>query len=255
LTIIQRRSWRLMTLLSAAALAWHAGRGSSVDAATISWGPATDISSSTEVSTQGTLVDAVYFRVRSPDLGVNGVTFSSVVAATNTTSGTGVYQVSETGSATDPIVATLDQPSSYQGPPTTTGPDSANYDAILTYLGYQDNPNETSTVYLNGGPGGLILGDTYQVQFWASQVSAGNTAVLSGDPSVTLTADGDNHQGQFSIGTFIATSSSQSFTFTSQSNAVVDAIQLRNLGALPEPATISLLGIGVVTLLTRRRRA
>jgi MYXO-CTERM domain-containing protein len=81
----------------------------------------------------------------------------------------------------------------------------------------------------------------------------GNRADLtaSGGPDLLATP------GQFVIGTFLADSTTESFTFTSPSDAnpIVNAIQLRDI-TTPEPSSVvALWGLGAMgVLLTARRR-
>jgi len=212
----------------AAAIASLALAASSSQAATITWGSATTISSSTDVSTAGTAVYATYFSgvgAAPATAVVNGVTFDKQGTGTgNITITTGIANASiGTGSVTDTA-----------------------YQKILDAPWYDI---ETATLT------GLTNGQQYQVQVWSQDPRYNNATVttISGGPSLAIDSDfgsASSGFGQFAIGTFTASGTTQDIAFGDADNGIVNAISLR---AIPEPSAALLGGIGMLCLLRRRR--
>ena len=255
---------RAFVPVSSAVLACVVAGQASAAPPPITWGSATNISGDSDVSTAGTLVYAYNIGgagVSSPT--VNGVTFASYAFpafGSNTASVTvGNLTFSESpgrlwgsnglGSASTPY-STL----------------SAGYQALLGSGGGADNP-ATITVTL----GGLTIGTQYQLQAWSSNPSNGtvpSTFLAIQDTifstsltnQVTLDINTTNSAGglgQYVLGTFTASGTSQVFKIDSVSFAspLISAIQLRDLTPIPGPGGVAVAAIaGTVLSCGRRRR-
>jgi hypothetical protein len=142
---------------------------------------------------------------------------------------------------------------------------SSSYQSLLGTGAYADVP-ATITVTLKG----LTSGQQYRLQWWTSDAalqspiyggSFTNTTATAVN-SVTLDANTTNTVGglgQFAIGTFTASGTSQPFTLAETSggfNPLINALQLR---AVPEPSTcvMALAGLacGGYSMFGRRKRA
>ncbi|MCX6872981.1 MAG: Ig-like domain-containing protein [Verrucomicrobia bacterium] len=187
----------------------------------IAWGSATTLSSSTDVSTVGTLLYAKYFSAiaGAPAITVvNGVTFAKQGAST-----------AEIAMSAGAMVGT-----SSVGAGSVTDPD---YQKILIAPWYN-----AGTVTLNG----LTSGMQYQVQVWAqdARYNTGNYTNITGGPGLLIDSITDGNQGvnskgfgQFAIGTFTANASTQNIAFSGAS--VVNAIQVRDVTPRPAAAANS----------------
>jgi hypothetical protein len=110
--------------------------------------------------------------------------------------------------------------------------------------------------------GGLTPGQSYTVQFWFSDSAlayGGNSfsiqdADISDEeeayPNAALANGG---VGQYAVGHFIADATTQDFRFgnLSASESLLNGFQVR---AVPEPASLSMLALGAMTLLKRRKQ-
>lgn len=212
---------------------------SSASAATITWGTATTISSSTEVSTLGTQVfgRSIAKQWDQPEAVVNGVNLGF-----NNPAWTVTFTETMGGSQ-----ATI--PSEI---PALIGPDASNYQAVLSYF------RESNTTSASFGFGNLTVGQEYQIQFWAGDYrgypnNRTETLTATGDtasPALAyLDSDGSIH-GQYILGTFTADATSITFTMNANEDALYNAVQLR---AIPEPTATLLGGLGLLALLRRRR--
>lgn len=203
-----------------------------VPAAVISWGPATAVSTapgnSSDVSTNGTFLEAFNAQASDATLAnptVNGVTFTGTSALL-----TGGFGQSGADLSAD-----------------TNGGDAA-YDALLTDA---DNGGGGNLLTINIGGDLLSVGTDYEVQVWFIDDRP------TFDGRVMLFGDGNGNSvllnDEFSIGTFTADGASQTLSMDAQGfgNAHITAYQLRTI---PEPSSALLLGVGILTLATRRRR-
>lgn len=229
------------TLLAAAAACLF---NPAAQAAFINWQTPVTISGASDVTTQGN-----YYGSWAPYNGdanttpVNGVTFQgfSDLPSLNGSS--------------------FDSGGGYWG---TSTPDT-NYNNLLKYGAYGTNGGNRTFSW-----GGMTPGNTYLVQLWISDprnIGASRAATLfSGDGDlssvITYPADGTG-PGHFIIGTFVAgASGSQSITIDPSENddpnggsAQINLFQVRDLGVVPEPASVGLFAVGSLGLLARRRRA
>ncbi|MCE9630712.1 MAG: hypothetical protein K8S94_08380 [Planctomycetia bacterium] len=224
----------------------------------ITWGSPQTVSGDSDVDTTGTLLYAFTFggTASPPSTTVNGVTFSPfrIPGGIVTSATVGNVTISESpgnllayntfGSASAPFSGL-----------------SSSYQSLLGTGAYADVPN-TITVALNG----LTSGQEYRLQWWTND-SAKLTGAFGGSftnttasavNSVTLDANVTNvvgGVGQFAIGTFTASGTTQAFSLTEPSgnNPLINALQVR---AVPEPA-MSALAVAAASagwMLWRRRQ-
>jgi len=232
--------------------------------ATIDWGVgAQAITSDTDVSTEGTLVNAF-------NLGASGVTFTTVNGVTFTgfafpgfasdtpsiTDTTGNYTFTETG---EPGVL-----NAYNDLGTTTGAFSTLSSSYRSLLSSGGSATLSDTLQLSISD--LTVGDTYEFQWWDNNSSlttsdndgyqlntvgsAGNGVTLEGNDGTT------GSLGQFAIGTFTADSTTQIINFdgvvADPSDPMLNAFQLRDT---PEPSSFALLGMGVAMYVVIKLRS
>jgi choline-sulfatase len=176
-------------------------------AAPITWGPATDVSAASDVSTNGLTLEAVNAAAdtNTADLTVNGVVFGS------------------TGEVLD-LDSTID---AYSG---STG--DAAYDALLSSVDYGGG-GALFTVALGGGI--LEVGSPYEIQVWF--IDTRNSRVMQFGDGNSNAVDLASTPGQYAIGTFTADGTNQSLSFDAQGfgNAHINAYQIRFLGPTPLP--------------------
>ena len=191
-------------------------------AAVIAWGDSTSVSTASDISTAGTLVEAINLTADSISgtVDVNGVTFTNDGSLLSNNS-------------------ILDK---YSG---TTG--DSNYDAILSSF---DVGSQTSIIL---GGSNLEFGKDYEIQlFWAYDAwdhgygdGEGNTVLLAGPAYVIGTFTADATTQNLSLGTPNPDGWGQSH---------LNAYQIRSV--VPEPSSFALIG-GLLALghvMVRRRR-
>jgi hypothetical protein len=202
----------------------------SASAANIIWQSPQAIAASTDVNTQGTLVQA---RSQGPVVTVNGVAFSPAAGNYTSTGFNGGYN--------DYL------PMSFIGANDTEG---QNYATLLDTAHYT-SPNAASSFTFSN----LTIGQNYLLQFWVADyrnspedrqltLTAGNTS------GVLHHLNNTGIQGMYVIGTFTADGLSQTVNVSDTNEAQINAVQLR---AIPEPSAALLGGIGMLALLRRRR--
>ena len=211
--------------------------------AAITWGTAQAITTEIDdVSTNGVLHAAVNAAsvdlvdgggVPNPDITLNGVVFESgnINDATNIS----------TTSFTQNNDADLN-PGGVLG-------DTTNYQTFLGDIDFAASGG-TATIDIEN----LVIGNQYEIQIWYVD----NRGGANGNRVTTISSVGGNSvalDDQFAIGTFTADTLIQSFDVTtSGASANLTGFQVRDLGAVPEPSSTLLSGVGLLALLARRRR-
>jgi hypothetical protein len=221
-------------------------------ASSVSWESVATISSDSDVSTTGAFVRAYTFGV--PSTTIDTVTFSPFSAntselsnsddGTTTANGfTGSYGEFGTGSGGTPYANLT---SEYQN--LITGGFYGDTDASITFNDLHSN-------------------DTYQIELWVNDSRAngsGRTETFNGDtgtsdPLAYNDMSSAGGVGQFVIGTFVASGTSQTITLSAYSTysdnpatGQLTGLELRDT-TVPEPASVTLLGGIGLGLLARRR--
>lgn len=214
--------------------------------ASITFGPATTILGDSDVYNVGTLEYAYAWSGLSPT--VNGVPFTGSTSLVGDGSGDVTWNAES-------------QHSTAYGFGTSapwTGLSPSYQDALR---GGDYKETGPITVTLNN----LTSGNQYAVQLWFHDSRAGFDAVTEavtsiGGNSVALEKnfqDADGGVGQYTIGTFTADATSQTFTVSSATafNSQINALQVRTV---PEPTSIALAAfgaLGMARLIRQRRRS
>lgn len=224
------------------------------DAASISWGPSTDVSASTDVATNDSTIQALSFGDAGADATVNGVLFTAVntnVGSATTGevftfgSGEGALQVTEVGNG------------NVRGINAFGSSGDANYDNILTGAIFDDATvaGATYTFEIQN----LVDGRDYTIQLWShdgrsfNNIDERTTTFDDGNgSSVTLTQGivPGTDNGDFVIGTFTASGTTQTINVSSNVSALINAYQLR---AVPEPGSLALVSLAGLLVVRRRR--
>ncbi len=209
----------LRTLVIAVLAAAGLFSGADAKAVTISWGSQLGIAGDSDVATSGTLVYA--YNIRNATYTVNGVTF----AAGNSFTSLGGGNVTLSGFTNKVNTGAS---------PNVAGNISTNYSAMLGGFAYSSPVGVVSgSVTLNN----LIVGKEYLVQIWVADYrkdTNARTQSLDHGP-VTLhymTGNGStagSGTGQYSIGLFKASGTSQAITVTANESLQINAIQVRDV--------------------------
>ena len=194
-------------------------------AAAITWGTPTTISGDTDVTNSGT---ALYAYAGTPAT-VNGVSFAAV------SNGSTWGNVSFTSFGGFNAV--------FGSPAAPFGALSTAYSNVLTTAAW--GSGTSGTVTLNG----LISGHAYTVQIWVDDSRGGyqsryESVTSSGGNTVTLhfapNSNSAGAVGQYVVGTFTASGTSQTFTINGNSVVQVNAVSVRDVGVYvftPTPFT------------------
>lgn len=268
---LSRKLSKCLVLASIALAAWTAGAGSIAFAGPIQWGAAQNIAGDSDVSADGTLVYAYHFGPAAiSDTTINGVTFARFALPDAIINQTAV---------TVGNVSIWESPGYLYGNfALGTSTPSTSYAALSA--AYKDLVKNGATSSLppaiNLSLGGLVVGETYDFQWWSSQstgyptfglttAAAGNSLVLESNTLADqmTTAGYDGGTGQYAIGRFTADNTTFLITFNGQNNydkwPLINGFQLRLVPTpVPEidPAGIgSVLALvsGALGLLERRR--
>lgn len=163
-------------------------------AAVITWGTATDVAATTDVSTNGTTVEAFNLAARAADTAtvtVNGVTF--------------------TGSTSPAPLLTAVTTAANHLNGGSTG--NADYNTLLNTLAFGGGSG-TSTMTLGGG--NLLTGSPYEIQIWfVEERTTFNTRVMTygdGNGNNVNLGNSPGLFGQYVIGTFTADGPNQTLT-------------------------------------------
>jgi len=181
-------------------------------AATITWGIATNIVDSSDVLKTGSPMYAYAFGT---DVGAQ--TVNTVAFAVGNGSGGGT-NVTVTGAAACGPYFPLSSPPSYNG--------------ILKGAAFASSGSgATMTVTLKN----LVEGQQYAVQVWSSNVDYGGTPTTY-DGAVSLTVS----PGQYAIGTFTADATGTQAMILTQNNVQLNALQVRTVPAPGTPPTVAI---------------
>ena len=229
------------------------GFASWTNAAVITFGPPTTFSGDSDISNPAgsSVISAITYDGTNGTT-VNGVTFTDLNGgASPITSGNTKLATSGGGNLNN------GSPSPGAGTYGSTSAPFASLSAGLkSLLGngvYNDGQNFTLTYT------GLTIGQAYQFESLVNDSRGpysgrSQTITSGGGNSATLhyaSAAGAGQVGQYTIGTFVADSTTQVISYTS-TNAQLNATILE--AVTPEPASLSLLALASAGLLTRRRR-
>jgi len=225
-------------------------------AATINWGAAQNIIEDTDVITTGSLFASANFGTGTSVI-VNTVTFNPFTASGTTTTVGNITLASTTGQSLSNGVATFGGPASYNG---------LLESASFVAPGSPTTSPRAQSITLSN----LLVGATYSIQYWVNDSRGGTTAsrtvgvgTQTLDVNVSETVGGF---GQYTIGQFLADSTTQSFSVFGNPNAAeagavgasyANAMQVRMV-AVPEQSTWVMAGAGIALVATcgevRRRR-
>jgi hypothetical protein len=205
----------------------------------ITWQSPITISGASDVNTSGTLLGtwAPFNGGALSGLTVNGVTFQAfpdLPGAADTFDNGG-------GNGTFNSPGTLDN----------------NYNTLLNAAAF-GNGAGPYTVSWNG----MTTGDTYLVQFWVndgrnSTVNARSETLTGGantSPALAF-GSGASGPGQYIIGTFVASSASESLTVNADVSAQFNLLQVRDITPVPEPSAMALClaGFGMLFVAFRKK--
>ncbi|NNM88506.1 MAG: PEP-CTERM sorting domain-containing protein [Phycisphaerae bacterium] len=233
---------RMAAVAATLAVAWAVAPA---NAATVDWSQAAKVAANSDVATGGSLVEAYSFNATgsatSPD--VNNVIFTGVKAGAHT-----LTFGSNSDTLVDSVTGTANL-GGYNGYGSPTALSSLTaYDSLLTSGAYDSTStnNGTLTLSLNN----LTAGNTYQYEMWVNDtrvnsiiaqrfvnVTAGNTVGLYYQTPASTSAT--KNGGEFAIGNFTADATSQVITIAGNTDAQINAFQLRTGGALPNAGLVT----------------
>ncbi len=207
------------------ALATSTAMMASSSAATIAWGEFDLAAAPSEISTNGTSIEAINMvnsnRVGTDTTTINGITFT----ATNLGS-----QV-------------------YNGPVGVSTGD-ANLDLLYRQLrGFSTDPFTLTD---------LTIGNEYELQtFFGYNLFGVRFTMNVGDgTTIQKTSSGTVENGAWITGTFIADATTQIFhsSFGTDTISYLSGYQLRDISPVPEPSSTVLIGLGGLALILRRSK-
>jgi hypothetical protein len=235
---------------------------SSVQAQNIVWGSAQTLTGDSNLVDATTTPGATYFDAlltnpSATTLAVDGVTFNA--SGGGQTDGTISFAyTSGTGSAISSTNPNGDV--NGFGEFSTASPSSAAFAALLNTggnFGSASGSGSAGTVTISG----LTSGANYDVEELSYVLGFTGAVTLSGTTPVTVSNDigGNLGVGQFAIGTFTATGSTETFNWTGAANQgfpMLGNINVEEITAAPEPSTYALMlgGLALLVIQLRRRR-
>lgn len=216
-------------------------------AAIINWSVPSNISGDSDVITTGTLVDARNMSQNQLTTTVNGVFFDIFPIPNGGNGISGLNNIFafayNNAESSDTAYGSSNLPYSSL---------SLSYRTLLSSGAGSSTGNPLTLNLL-----GLTNGASYLFQWWTNDSGLAfggvNTTTATATNSVTLdenTTNSDGGMGQWVSGTFTATGTSQTITFSGPRPAI-NAYQLR---VVPEPGSLSLLIFGGLTIVHCRRR-
>jgi hypothetical protein len=229
-------------------------------AAPVNWGPAKQITNDTDVTTQGTLINAVNLgdSAAAPTT-VNTVVFQGLAAPGFVFAGAPVSSGNFTFTPTDNVLGFFSGPNGSYGSSSApfTGL-SANYKTLLGSAAQTGaGAGESLTLSISG----LVIGHAYVFEWWSNLSGTGDQLHTASPNLVALqdnTSGVEGGLGQYVVGTFFADATTETITFDGPGGALVNAAQLRDLGVIPEPSNaiigLALAGIAGYSYLGRKRQ-
>jgi len=205
----------------------------SASAGVVTWGAPQNSSGPGDVSTTDPLLEAINLTSDGAVPGtttVSGVTFTWDNTIMGLTGGTGLLAGNTSG--------------------------DADYDALLDSVDHGDSAIVNPWPIQVGGDN-LLIGEGYTIQLWYTDNRgfAGDFTQIYGDGNGnTVTLDSNiNGLGQFVLGTFTADGPSQTIIITGGGPPGEPHLSAYQIRGVPEPATMTLLGLGGLALIRRRR--
>ena len=213
----EKQMKKLLVAAASIAIALQSG------AAVITWGSATGLSADTDVSTLGSLFLAEAVNANT----INGVSFGGIGSSGNLT-----------------LSGSANQYAAVPAQPGLSGAYS-NFTQGVTW-----DPSDLYTITIDN----LTVGQDYLVQIWTANGWSDAQEIVTYDDGNGSTVALAANPGHFTIGTFTADATSQSFTETTANpgddNPFFNGVQIR---AIPEPASLGMIGLGAGLLLACRR--
>jgi hypothetical protein len=221
----------------------------SLQAAAITWGSATDIAGVGDIDLTGGSI--LYAMDGGDGATAGGVTFD---ASDYVNLPSGVTFAATGGDAGEnPQARSTD---SVAGTVLGASTGDAGYDDLIGWVADSFGDNDgivTGTMTF----GNLVDTQAYQIQIWFSDDRFGGRDMTYGDGTNTVTlsdrSSGAGSNGQYAIGTFTASGTSQDLTMAASGmgNLHYNAILVQ---AVPEPSSVMLVGIAGIALLAFFRR-
>ncbi len=202
------------------ALATSTAMMASASAATIAWGEFDLDAAPGEISTNGTLVEALNITGGANTTTINGVTFTA----------NNLFGNSESNA--DNGVRTGD----------------ANLDLLYLNADYSYDPMTLT---------GLTIGNEYELQTFFGYNLGVNYLMTVGDGNtLQKTSSGTIENGAWIIGTFTADATTQNFHsgIGTSTEPWFSGYQLRDISSVPEPSSAVLIGLGGLALILRRSK-